>query len=38
LSEIVCEPPTKRLSCAPPAVLKLRSNVPAFCALPDAAM
>ena len=37
-SAIVCAPPTKRLSCAPPAVLKLRSNVPVFCSSPDAAM
>ena len=35
---ISCEPPTKRLSCAPPVVLKLRSNVPGFDSLPDAAM
>jgi len=33
-----CEPPTKRLSCAPPLVEKLRSKVPGFDSFPDAAM
>ena len=31
-------PPKNRLSCAPPAVLKFRSNVPGFCSFPEAAM
>jgi hypothetical protein len=31
-------PPSKRRSCAPSFVLKLRSNVPWFSSLPDAAM
>ena len=33
-----CDPPTKRHIWAPPRVLKLRSKVPAFCSLPEAAM
>ena len=35
---ISCEPPKKRHICAPSRVLKLRSKVPGFCSLPDAAM
>ena len=35
---ICCEPPTKRDSCAPSRVLKLRSNVPSVRSLPDEAM
>ena len=31
-------PPMKRDCCAPLRVSKLRSNVPAFCSLPEAAM
>ena len=37
-SAIVCAPPTKRVSCAPPAESKLRSKVPGFCSFPEAAM
>ena len=37
-SQISPVPPTKRDSWAPPRVLKLRSKVPTFCSLPDAAM
>jgi hypothetical protein len=33
-----CAPPAKRCSWAPSFVLKLRSKVPWFCSLPDAAM
>ena len=35
---ICCEPPTKRCSCAPSRVLKLRSNVPSVRSLPEEAM
>ena len=37
-SGMVCAPPVKRLSCAPPPVLKFRSKVPGFCSFPEAAM
>jgi hypothetical protein len=37
-SQISPVPPTKRDSCAPPRVLKLRSKVPTFSSFPDPAM